>query len=356
MQVFPIGRYRFFQQLQINSILNGVINNSTTGCLQVFGSSQSWLLYVENGRLVYACYANKMFDLLYRKLYSLSEQCPALNSDVYRQIKTIFETAIDSQSAFNPDYLAICWLVERNYITSKQAEKLIRELAIDVIDSLIKLKAGCYELISETFLDDMPKFCSFDIKEIIESCQQNSQINYDFQSRVSRKREHEISSRDVTETSPLHGKSVNNIYFNQIGSNRGKRYIKPHDRKTYTIVCVDDNPTVINVIKSFLDNDFFLVVGINDPLKALMQIVRIKPDLVLLDVEMPNLDGYELCSLLRKHSSLRTTPIIMVTGHTSLLDRAKSKIVRSSGYLAKPFTQANLLKVIFRHLVEHEES
>jgi chemotaxis family two-component system response regulator PixG len=47
-----------------------------------------------------------------------------------------------------------------------------------------------------------------------------------------------------------------------------------------------------------------------------MQVVRIKPDLILLDVEMPNLDGYELCSLLRKHSLFKNTPIIMVTGNT----------------------------------------
>ncbi|AFZ03796.1 response regulator [Calothrix sp. PCC 6303] len=345
MQVFPIGRYRFFQQIQINSILNKAISNSTTGCLQVFGTSQSWLLYLEDGKLVYACYANKMFDLLYRKLYSIHDKSPAFNSDVYRQIKTIFETAIDEQSSFNPDYLAICWLVNQKYITHQQAERLIQELAIDVINSLLKIKAGCYELITETFLDDMPKFCNLDINEIIEDCQENMQISYNAQSRIYRKREHEVLKRNV-----------NDIYLNQISSHRGTRFIKPHDRKTYTIVCVDDSPTVVNIIKKFLDNDFFLVVGINDPLKALMHIVRLKPDLILLDVEMPNLDGYELCSLLRKHSSFAQTPIIMVTGHTSLLDRAKSKIVRSSGYLAKPFTQANLLKIIFKHLVQHEES
>jgi CheY-like chemotaxis protein len=274
----------------------------------------------------------------------ITEQSSTINSDVYRQIKLIFETAIDSQSDFNPDYLAICWLVKQNYITSEQAATLIRELAIEVIGSLLKLQAGCYELINETFLDDLPKFCFLDIQEIKNSCHKNTHFTYNFQSRIARKRDYGISS-----------KNVNNIYLNNTNSNREERYIKPHDRKTYTIVCVDDSPTVINIFKSFLDNDFFLVVGINDPLKALMQIVRLKPDLILLDVEMPNLDGYELCSLLRKHPSCNKTPIIMVTGHNTLIDRAKSKIVRSSGYLAKPFTQTNLLKIIFRHLIQCEE-
>jgi twitching motility two-component system response regulator PilG len=99
-----------------------------------------------------------------------------------------------------------------------------------------------------------------------------------------------------------------------------------------------------------LDENTFSVVTINDPVKALMQILRSKPDLILLDVEMPSLDGYELCSLLRKHSAFKHTPIIMVTGRTGFIDRAKAKMVRSSGYLTKPFTQSELLKMVFKYL------
>jgi twitching motility two-component system response regulator PilG len=89
---------------------------------------------------------------------------------------------------------------------------------------------------------------------------------------------------------------------------------------------------------------------INDPVKALMQIMRTKPDLILLDVGMPNLDGYELCSLLRRHPSFKQTPIIMVTGHTGFLDRAKAKLVGASGYLTKPFTQSELVNTVFKFL------
>ena len=80
------------------------------------------------------------------------------------------------------------------------------------------------------------------------------------------------------------------------------------------------------------------------------KLFALKPDLVLLDIGMPNLDGYELCSLLRKHSYFKSTPVIMVTGRTGFVDRAKAKLVRASGYLTKPFTQGDLLKVVFQHL------
>ena len=134
------------------------------------------------------------------------------------------------------------------------------------------------------------------------------------------------------------------------GNSSGINSAKPLAKSTYTIACIDDSPTVLNAINSFLDDKSFSVVMINDPVRALMQVVRIKPDLILLDVEMPNLDGYELCSLLRKHSLFKTTPIIMVTGNTGFLDRAKAKLVRASGYLTKPFNQSELLKMVFKHL------
>ena len=104
-------------------------------------------------------------------------------------------------------------------------------------------------------------------------------------------------------------------------------------------------------MKGFLDEQMFSVVAVNEPLKALMQILRTKPDLILLDIEMPNINGYELCSLLRKHSYFKNTPVIMVTGRKGLIDRAKAKIVRASGYLTKPFTQGDLLKIVFQHIV-----
>lgn len=89
---------------------------------------------------------------------------------------------------------------------------------------------------------------------------------------------------------------------------------------------------------------------IDNPIKALMQVMRSKPDIILLDVGMPGVDGYELCSLLRKHANFKHTPIIMVTGHTGFVDRAKAKFVGASGYLTKPFTQSELLKAVFKHL------
>jgi twitching motility two-component system response regulator PilG len=121
-------------------------------------------------------------------------------------------------------------------------------------------------------------------------------------------------------------------------------------KTTYTIACIDDSPTVLSAIETFLDDKAFKVIRIENPVSALMTIIRNKPDLVLLDVTMPSLDGYELCSLLRRHPAFKHTPIIMVTGNRGFIDRAKAKLVGATGYLTKPFTQPDLLKIIFKHL------
>lgn len=126
----------------------------------------------------------------------------------------------------------------------------------------------------------------------------------------------------------------------------------PVAKSTYKVVCVDDSPTMLQEISHFLDDESFSVFTVSDPVKALMQIVRHKPDLILLDVKMDNIDGYELCRLLRNHSLFKNTPIIMVTGNTGIIDRVKARVVGASGYLTKPFNKADLLKIMFKYLTK----
>jgi two-component system, chemotaxis family, response regulator PixG len=120
---------------------------------------------------------------------------------------------------------------------------------------------------------------------------------------------------------------------------------------TYKIACVDDSPTILREINRFLDGDSFKVFPIIDSGTALMKIIRINPDIILLDVGMPTIDGYKLCSMLRKHPAFKKTPIVMVTGNTGIIDRAKAKMAGSSDYMTKPFTQAGLIEMVSRHLM-----
>jgi len=122
------------------------------------------------------------------------------------------------------------------------------------------------------------------------------------------------------------------------------------NQQVYKIVSVDDSQTILKEISRFLEGENFNVVAINDPLKAAMSIIRHKPDLILLDLNMAGIDGYELCKIIRNNSMFKKTPIIFVTSSKGLVDKVKARLVGASGYLTKPFTRAELLKIVFRHL------
>ena len=120
--------------------------------------------------------------------------------------------------------------------------------------------------------------------------------------------------------------------------------------KTYNIACVDDSLTVLNSIKEFLKQDNIEVFPINNAAKAMMLMTRIQPDLIFMDIGMPLIDGYKLCSLLRKNIKFKEIPIIMLTGNTGIINRAKAKIAGATDYMTKPFTQDDLLNIAFRYL------
>ena len=322
---------------------------------KVSSGSVVWSIYLEQGKLIYASDSVDPFERLDRHLRRLSRQIPTLVSAVRVQVRLIFESDLESKSTHYPDYQAICWLVNQQYLNSPQAATLIEELAEEVMESLLGVKEGTYQLIDPDQVEELPKFCRLELRTLVERCyeqlrRQQSSASTSVTAAPSSNASGQNGAPQKLDTKPnqLITNSPSSTTNNQ--KSHGKNEPNNTTKSTYSIACIDDSPTVLNAINSFLDDKSFSVVMINDPVRALMQVVRIKPDLILLDVEMPNLDGYELCSLLRKHPLFKTTPIIMVTGNTGFLDRAKAKLVRASGYLTKPFNQSELLKMVFKHL------
>ncbi|MBR8836602.1 MAG: response regulator [Stigonema ocellatum SAG 48.90 = DSM 106950] len=356
MNTLPIGRYRFFQTLQPLSLLTQITSQPTNGCLQIFSPSASWLFYFKGGKLIYACYAEKMFDILYRTLQRLSKHIPTLHHGIYKQLRVIFETGIENQAIPNPDYLAICWLVKQKYLTPAQAGILIEQLTLEVMQSFLKLKEGSYEFTPRSFLDDMPKFCYLEMRLVVENCQKRSRNSANLNSQVTQQQRVRSFNQQTrqSQTSSEQQFSRNNSDLlpdvKATGNHRQQVSQQSFTKKNHKIFCVSDSPIVLKNLKNYLDEENFSLVGINNPVKALLQILHVKPDIILLDIDIPNLNGYEFCSLLRKHLYFQNTPVIIITERQGLINRVKTKVARASGYLVKPFTQADLLKVIFQHI------
>jgi CheY-like chemotaxis protein len=111
------------------------------------------------------------------------------------------------------------------------------------------------------------------------------------------------------------------------------------------ILSVDDSPIVQTMIKRALSEDYHVLLS-SSAVDALNILNNRKISLLLLDVTMPDVDGLEMCRILRGIPKFRDLPIIMLTARDSLIDRMKGQIAGTNRYLFKPFDAAQLLDVI----------
>ncbi|MCU0524298.1 MAG: response regulator [Elainella sp. Prado103] len=357
MNSISMSSYRSYQKLHPLSLLAQLISRQYSGCLRVIHGSTTWFIYFERGKFLYATTSITPFDRLDRQLQRLSSQIPALTKPLRLQMRLLFDKPADQMEPAQ-EYQAIGWLAEQVPLSTTQTTGLIEALAKEVFESFLSLKEGSYELIEDSPLLKLPQLCRLELRPLIESCQHQLQ-RQQFPNRPPASGV--ASLLDRSRSQPVHPTTFPNLsqptplpFINPLVNPADPPAQPAFDPtgagKTYTIACIDDSPTVLNAINAYLDDHSFNVVMIDDPIKALMQVIHSKPELILLDVTMPNLDGYELCSLLRKHPHFKHTPIIMVTGKTGLIDRAKARLVGASGYLTKPFSRSDLMKVVFQHL------
>ena len=103
------------------------------------------------------------------------------------------------------------------------------------------------------------------------------------------------------------------------------------------VVVVDDEPSVGAAVRDLLVPEGFQVDTPPDPQTALPELLRAVPDLVILDVNMPGMSGWELCALLRRQSATKEIPVLFLTGRQEVRDRITAMQVGGSDYLAKPF-------------------
>jgi serine phosphatase RsbU (regulator of sigma subunit) len=121
-----------------------------------------------------------------------------------------------------------------------------------------------------------------------------------------------------------------------------------------TVLVVDDAPANIQVVHSILKDDYKVRVATSGA-KAL-ELVNVRPqaDLVLLDVMMPEMDGYEVCGLLKARKETRDIPVIFLTGQTDADDETKGFQVGAVDYIHKPFSPAVMKARVQTHLVLRE--
>lgn len=116
------------------------------------------------------------------------------------------------------------------------------------------------------------------------------------------------------------------------------------------VLVVDDSPTVRKIVQLTLQRERIHVVTAGDGLSALAAVADEQPDLILLDVMLPRMDGYNICQVVRKNMAYRDLPIIMLSGKDGLFDKMRGKLAGSTEYITKPFDSAELVQTVKRHL------
>ena len=116
------------------------------------------------------------------------------------------------------------------------------------------------------------------------------------------------------------------------------------------ILIVDDNQTNLDVLFELLRNYGFKVLVALDGESAIEQIEYIHPDLILLDIMMPGIDGFETCLRLKANPSTRDIPIVFMSALSETLDKVKGFQTGAVDYITKPFQHEEVLSRIQTHL------
>ncbi len=117
------------------------------------------------------------------------------------------------------------------------------------------------------------------------------------------------------------------------------------------VVCIEDEPEMIDLVRLILGRKGFQVIGANGGVEGLDTVRREKPDLVLLDLMMPDMDGWEVYQQMKADAELRDIPVVVVTAKAQSIDKVLGlHIAKVDDYITKPFGPQELLESVAKIL------
>jgi twitching motility two-component system response regulator PilH len=114
------------------------------------------------------------------------------------------------------------------------------------------------------------------------------------------------------------------------------------------ILIVDDSPSQVRLMQGLLETEGYQPVGLNDPRRIEETITAEGPSVILLDVVMPERNGFQVCRELKSNAKFNTIPVILVTSKDTPSDRYWGEQQGADGYVTKPFTREELLRAVRR--------
>ena len=378
-------------EIDIRSILQLIELGQRTGELfvEAYSSSDlvsrtrkhpSWFVFFLNGQIIYAGGTESNFSRLRDYLHR------------YRAETTIDKIPASPITSFNtPEYGCLWALLENHLVTPAQGRSIIQGMVCETLFDLLSLHQGSF--IFELGNPLTPQLLTMEIAplatKILKHVQDWKQLHPYLHSpdqcptiaesallkealpkatfeTIDRYADGKTSIRQIARYLNRDISTVARAIYPYV--QRGWLHLTPSavqssvrstahtslefssSVKAPKVVCIDDSPTVCKAVEFMLDRNGYDVSTIENPLNALSLVFQLKPDLILCDITMPELDGYEVCAMLRQSTAFRQTPILMLTGKDGFIDRVRARMVGATDYLTKPFGEHEILMLLEKYI------
>ena len=113
-----------------------------------------------------------------------------------------------------------------------------------------------------------------------------------------------------------------------------------------TVLIVDDEPNIIVPLQFLMEQSGYRVLVAQSGEEAIESILQYRPDLILLDIMLPGIDGYEVCEIIRLNPEWAHTKVIFLTAKGRDMDMAKGMVLGADAYITKPFANADVIRQV----------
>jgi twitching motility two-component system response regulator PilG len=334
--------------------------------------SRSWFAFFDNGQLIYAGETQSQLQRLQDYLHAYQIPLPL-------ETQTLSHVAL-----FNSLEYGMLWsLLEQRLLAPEQGRNLLHKMIEETVFDLLSLRQGSFVFRMSPALT--PQLTTFEIAPLVSHLTQQIQAWHLLHPIIQSVHQCPLWVSDQAPAAMSRLKALVDgktsilqmaRYLNQdsliIASKlhplikQGLLTLSPLSEdatpeptalsrswsrdRVPRVVCIDDGASIRQTIESILDRYGYEATSIGNPLKALSLLFQLKPDLILCDIAMPELEGHQLCAMLRQSVLFRETPIVMLTGHTGFIDRVKARMAGATDYLTKPFGEQELLMLVEKYV------
>ncbi len=347
---------------------------------------RTWFVFFLNGQIIYSQEANSSVFRLrdYLRYYRINLQAEETHS-----------TMDSDKSLFAPEYGYLWRLLEQDIINPIQARSIIHGLVHETLFDLLSLHEGNFifeldkpltpqlttieitPLLNKVFKQvqewkllypyiQSPDQCPIltDVERLRSSLASSTveKLQHWADGKTSLRQLARFLNRDVltlakaiypyVQQGLIHIVSIENKY---VTHNHSSLQHSQQNQSIKGIVCIDDAAVICETVQSILQPQGYNAIAFTNPLEALNRVFQLQPHLILCDIVMPDLDGYQLCAMLRHTSAFRLVPIIMLSAKSSYIDRVRANMVGATDYLTKPFESTELLLLIRKYLNNQSE-